>query len=361
MRFASLIKANDFTSVYGISRLRSFQSALSPLVAFVLGLVAYLTPGFCMTVVGQQNSAPTATSEVASLKGTADDTRYRIGPGDVLAVVVRKAPELSGAVRVDQRGMIRLPMIDGEVNAACRTESELATVIATLYLEYKNNPSVEVFVSEFQSRPVAVIGAVNTPGQFRLQRQVRLLELLSFAGGPSVAAGRVLNVIHTGGPSVCQHDASENEAVAALQGLGVFKLNDTLKGKEEANPFVQPGDIVSLPEADQVFVVGYVYSPRAISLKDKPITVSRAIAMAGGPQRDSKTSRIRIVRQTADGEKKQEILVDLKAIAREKAEDITLLPNDIVEVPSSTGKIILNALTGAVAPALSQLPVRAMP
>jgi polysaccharide export outer membrane protein len=361
MRFASPMTANCFTSICRISKLRSFLLALSPLVTFILSLGAFLSPGICMKGVAQQYSAPAATPEVASLKGAADDTRYRIGPGDVLTIVVRKAQELSGPVRVDQRGMIRLPMLEGEVPAACRTESELASQIATLYLEYKNNPSVEVFVTEFQSRPVAVIGAVNAPGQFRLQRQVRLLELLSFAGGPSVAAGRVLNVIHTGSPSICQDNPVNSTAAANVQGLGVFELNETLKGKEGANPFVEPGDIVSLPEADQVFVVGYVYSPRAIPLKDKTITVSRAIAMAGGPQRDSKTSRIRIVRQTAEGAKKQEIMVDLKAISREKAEDVILLANDIVEVPSSTGKIILNAFTGAVAPALSQLPVRVIP
>src|SRR5205085_6228717 len=195
----------------------------------------------------------------------------------------------------------------------CRTESELATQITTLYLEYKNNPSVEVFVTEFQSRPVAVIGAVNAPGQFRLQRQVRLLELLSFAGGPSPAAGRIINVIHTGSPVICQRDGPESTVASAPQGLGVLQLNDTLKGKEGANPFVLPGDIVQLPDADQVFVIGHVVQPRMIVLKDKPVTVSWAIAMAGGAARDGKTSNVRIIRESATGGK-QEITVDLGAI-----------------------------------------------
>src|SRR2546425_419520 len=85
----------------------------------------------------------------------------------------------------------RIPMIDEPVPAACKTEDELANYIAHVYLVYKRNPSVSVFVKEFQSRPVAVIGAVVQPGQFRLQRQVRLLELVSFAGGPSDKSGRV--------------------------------------------------------------------------------------------------------------------------------------------------------------------------
>lgn len=354
MSFRLLMRAMNFTVVDAISQSGSFRSKF---FLICLSSLIVLTPA-----LAQQNSAPTApmSRTVATTPSApVDDTRYKIGPGDVLAIIVRKAPELSlEAVRVDQRGNIRIPMIDGEVPAACRTESELASQIATLYLEYKNNPSVAVFVRDFQSQPVAVIGAVNVPGQFRLQRRVRLLELISFAGGHSAAAGRVINVIHTGGPNLCGKDASENDP---LTGVGIFKLNDTLKGKEGANPFVQPGDIVSLPEADQVFVVGYVYSPRAIPLKDKTITLTRAIAMAGGPQRDSKTSRIRIVRQNADGEERQEIIVDLKAIEKQKAVDIILLPNDIVQVPSSTGKILFNALTGALAPALTQGAVRVIP
>jgi len=289
-----------------------------------------------------------------------EDTRYRIGPGDVLAILVRKAPELSlESVRVDQQGMITIPMISGPITAACRTESELEKEIATLYLKYKTNPSVNVFVREFQARPVSVIGAVNQPGQWRMQRQVRLLELLSFAAGPGPNSGRLIQIIHTAGPDICAKDDDAADDVS--KDLTVLRLNDTLKGVEGSNPFVHPGDIVSLPEADQVFVVGYVISPRAIPLKDKQITVSRAIAMAGGPQRDSKTDKIHVIRQTNDGEKKQDFLVSLKAIEKNEQEDLILLPNDIVEVPSSTGKVILHSLTGAVAPAITQLPLRTIP
>src|SRR5437016_4837876 len=230
MRFASFFKAIDFTSVAVISKSEFFRPKV--LLMLLCGLV--VTLALCVTVVAQQNS--TARLETVPPKVRIDDTRYRIGPGDVLNIMVRKAPELSGAVRVDQRGMIRIPMIDGDVAAACRTESDLATQIATLYLEYKKNPSVEVFVTDFQSRPVAVIGAVNAPGQFRLQRQVRLLELLSFAGGPANRAGRIINIIHSSAPNVCQSDDS-NSDTSASRGLTSYKLNDTLKGNKEANPF----------------------------------------------------------------------------------------------------------------------------
>jgi len=231
-----------------VSSLVSFTSCVSFAV-----LVFW---GGLLTAAAQTAAAQPATESAAvripNKLVPVDDTRYRIGPGDVLGIVVRKAPELSlEAVRVDQRGMIRIPMIDDEVMAACRTENDLATQIADLYRAYKNFPSVNVFVREFQSRPVSVIGAVNVPGQFRLQRQVRVLELLSFAGGPSAAAGRIIDIIHTGGPDVCGDPNAPEVAAASIDNLGVLQLNDTLKGREGSNPFVKAGDIISLPEADQ--------------------------------------------------------------------------------------------------------------
>jgi polysaccharide biosynthesis/export protein len=354
------MKAIALTSVHTSSRSQLVRLKL--FLSFSLGLLFFLAPALFMKVAAQQNSAAASMARVGGGNEVSDDTRYRIGPGDVLSIFVRKAPELSmEAVRVDQRGMISIPMIDEAVPAACKTESELAAYIANLYLEFKNKPSVEVFVKEFQSQPVAVIGAVDKPGQFRLQRQVRLLELISFAGGPTDKAGRVIDVIHTGGPNICAKDAADGGGAAAPQQLGVFKLNETLNGKEDANPIIRPGDVISLPEADLVFVVGYVYQPRSIPLKDKPITVSRAVAMAGGPQRDASTSRVRIIRQTANGVDKQEIPIDLRAIMKQKAEDVVLLPNDIVEVGSSSSKALINILTGTLPGVLSQGVVRVIP
>lgn len=299
------------------------------------------------------------SSQTANAQEPTIDTRYRIGPGDVLEVRVSRAPELSrDGVRVDQRGMIRMPMWDGDVPAACLTEGELATSIAKIYLKYKTAPHVDVFVKEFQSQPVAVTGAVRSASNFKLQRQVRLLELLSFAGGPSEAAGQTVQIVHAGGPSLCEKG---NETVAnEMGGLVSYKLEDTLHGVLAANPYVRPGDIVRVLEADQVYVIGNVLRPTIIPLKE-PITVSRAIAYAGGTAPSTKKDKVRIIRQTPGSITKQEIFVDLGAIEKRKAEDVALLANDIVDVPISGTKSLLRSLIGTIAPAVSQMPVRIIP
>ncbi|MGB9179019.1 MAG: polysaccharide biosynthesis/export family protein, partial [Pyrinomonadaceae bacterium] len=152
------------------------------------------------TANGDAGNAPKTTS-------SSSDNRYRIGPGDVLDIRVIRAPELSReAVRVDQSGMIRIPMIDEDVRAACLTEGELSKEIVRRYKVYKNDPKVDVFVKEYQSQPVALIGAVNEPGQFKLQRKVTLLELLTYVKGPTEKAGRSINVIHAGTRSICEDE-----------------------------------------------------------------------------------------------------------------------------------------------------------
>jgi polysaccharide biosynthesis/export protein len=298
-------------------------------------------------------SAPEVKTAVAIQTNDTRDDRYRIGPGDILDIRIFNRPQLSReAVRVDMRGMIRMPLIDDEVRAACLTESTLAQAIATAYLKYQRHPHVDVFIKEYNSKPVAALGAVAKPGQFQLQRRVRLLELLSLAGGPTEHAGARILVAHSNEISSC--DAETYEPVT---GFSFYNLNDTIKGDEKSNPYLRPGDIITVPEAEQVFVVGNVFKPSSIPLKE-PVSVSQAIAMAGGMLPDSKHERVRIFRQTPGSPTKTEMLVDLKAIEKRQAEDITLRANDVVEVPSSTRKRVLHSLLNAIAPTASLLPLR---
>ena len=301
-------------------------------------------------------AAGVAQAQPASQSTSQTGDRYRIGPGDVLDIRIFNRPQLSrDAVRVEGSGMIRMPLVDGEIQAACKTEGELAEDIKTRYLKYYRNPQVDVFIKEYHAREVAVIGAINEQGRYQMQRRLHLLDLLTYAKGPSDKAGQTINIVRAPRSGLCN-----NGAVAADEG-GSFislRLNDTMRGEEKANPYVEPGDIITLPEADQVYVIGNVYSPKTLSLKE-PITVSRAVAMAGGPLRDSKTDRVHIVRQQQGGE--AEIFVDLKKIASKQATDVVLQPNDIVEVRESTSKSMIRSLLGVVAPAMGQLPVRVIP
>jgi polysaccharide export outer membrane protein len=142
--------------------------------------------------------------------------------------------------------------------------------------------------------------------------------------------------------------------------LDNYALKETLRGDDRSNPFVQPGDVVSIAEAEQIFVVGNVLKPSAIALREQ-ITVTRAIAMAGGIMPDTKKDRVRIIRQPPGTTEKNEMFVDLKAIDKRLAEDVVLVAGDIVDVPVSTGKQLLKSFLGSVVPSVGQLPLRAIP
>ena len=297
------------------------------------------------------------STQAAPATDAAQSLRYRIGAGDVLDIRILNRPQLSReAVRVEGDGMIRMPLIEGSIQAACKSGPELAAEIGKRYLKYYRNPQVDVFVKEYHAREVALIGAVNEQGRYQMQRRLRLLELLSFAKGPSEKAGQTINIVRGPRTGLC---GDNGETESAEGGFISLRLNETLRGEEKSNPYLQSGDIVTIPEAEQVYVVGNVYTPKALPLKE-PISLSRAIAMAGGPLRDSKTDRIHIVRQQPNGQK-SEMYVNLSAIARQRAEDVMLQANDIVEVPESTGKSVIRSLLGAVAPSVAQLPVRVIP
>jgi polysaccharide export outer membrane protein len=318
----------------------------------------------CVHAVVAQEAQPPATQTASTATPPTLDERYRIGPGDVLDIRVYNRPQLSReAVRVDERGQIRMPLIDGEIQAACRTESELADDIYSRYQKYYRLPHVDVFIKEYNSTPVAVIGAVTQPGRFQLQRRVRLLELVSLAGGPTTRAGARLQIAHTAAifrcdapvPALETMEAASNDDTAKR--FEFFDLKDTLEGGARANPYVQPGDIITVPEAEQAYVVGNVLRPAIIPLKER-VTVMRAIAMAGGTMPDTKKDKVRIVRQLPGSSEQTEIAVNLQDINDHKAEDIPLQANDIVEVPTASGKRFLRSLLGSVIPAVSQLPVQ---
>ena len=330
-------------------------------------VVAAVCLGASFSASGQQPQQAAADNTVAPVASNApgkaqaapaasdtDSDRYRIGAGDILDIRILNRPNLSrDAVRVEGNGVIRMPLIDEEIQAACKTEGELAKEIAERYTKFYRKPQVDVFIKEYHSRQVAVIGAVNEQSRFELQRRVRLLDLLTYAKGTSPKAGQTINIVRAPRTSGCQKDDATEDASA----FSSYKLSETLQGDPRANPYIEPGDIITVPEANLIYVVGNVYTPQTIPLKE-PITLSRAVAMAGGVKQDSKKEKVRIVRQEAGSGTSREIVVDLSAIEKKRAEDIALMPNDIIDVPTSGSKTFIRALMGTIAPSISQLPVR---
>ncbi|HZS06238.1 MAG TPA: polysaccharide biosynthesis/export family protein [Blastocatellia bacterium] len=288
------------------------------------------------------------------------DTAYRIGPGDLLDIRVFNQPQLSFPVRVTTQGTIRL-LFAGDIDAACLTERELALAITEKYKRYINSPQVDVFIREYQSQPVAVIGAVERPAQFQLQRRVKLLELITFAGGPKPNAGHSVHVIHSGVKRPCSLDPRQAAAEDGQAGisdnisLSSFKLSELLAGGPSASVVIEPGDVVSVPVADQVFVTGAVVRPSPIQMLPN-ITLTQAIAAAGGILPDGSKNKVRLLRQDPHTGVRVEKFFNVTDIEKHRAEDMVLEANDVIDVPGSTHKAIFRSLLGQIAPMAGTVP-----
>jgi len=267
--------------------------------------------------------------------------KYRIGFQDTLEIQVFKHPELSQMVNVSPDGTIRMPKIDKPIIVVCKTERELSEIVGTLYKSYLKNPFVNVRAVDQRSQPFAVIGAVEKPGNFYLNRRIRLLELLAFAGGPKVEkAGNKIQVARVGNLAGCSENAEEADVEKDVVFLG-FRTNDVMAGRD--NPWMQPGDIVSVLDAEEAYIVGNVIKPTKISLKES-VTLTQAIAIAEGLDDTAKTDKVIIQRQATGTQVKTELVYNLKDIRDKKIPDPQLQANDIVEISNDKNKSVKKGL-----------------
>jgi polysaccharide export outer membrane protein len=210
---------------------------------------------------------------------------------------------------------------------------------------------VNVRALEQRSQPFAVLGAVNKPGSYYLSRRVTLLELLAIAGGPDYErAGSKVQVARLGNLSACKVDTN-NDTKSDVEFFS-YSINDVMKASE--NPYMEPGDIVSIKEAEEAYVVGNVDEPKTIQLKE-PITLTQALAKAGGIDGTAKTTKIVIERRESGSKVKTELVFDLKDIRMQKVPDPLLQANDIVVVPTDNMKVIRNGLLKVLTGGISNL------
>ncbi|MDI1240609.1 MAG: polysaccharide biosynthesis/export family protein [bacterium] len=277
--------------------------------------------------------------------------RYRIGYQDRVTVQVFRRPELTQTVDVNPNGTISLFRLPEPVVAVCKTEGELASDIADAYRkDYLRNPEVKVIVSEQRSQAFAVIGAVVKPAQYVVSKRIRLLELLSLAGGPSPEAGSRLILARTGSTATCKDGAATQEVSDVL--YADFKIKDVLEARE--NPEVRPGDIVSVLEEDSVYVYGNVIKQGQVKFKE-PITLMQAIASAEGLKPAAKKDKIRVLRQKSGSLEKEELIFDLGKISKTGANDPFLQPNDIVAVSEDAAKSIFQGISRSLTQGLPSI------
>ena len=320
---------------------------------------------------------------------------YVIGPGDLLGIYVFDVDELSRDVRVSQTGTIGIPLVPVRIHVAGLTEIQVEQKIAEL-LEANGlvtHADVSVSVKEHKSKPITVVGAVAHPMVYEADRPVTLLEVLAEAGGISSDAGDTIIVSRPSQdafpdsgeppeigpqqpvpaktssgdasaprPSTASQDATKDSPPAAstsasggtaaspnpstnaepppLTNTITVNLSDVMEtGDTKNNIALQAGDIVTVPHAGVVYVLGAVGHAGGYVLSNDrtQLTTLKILSLAGGLTRTAKSDKAVIVRKDNLGQQ-HEVPIDLKKVLNRQAEDLQLQPSDILYVPESGSK-----------------------
>lgn len=283
------------------------------------------------------------TASTPASRPASGDRSLQLGVGDLLEMSVYGVPDLTTKTRISSNGEMYCPLI-GYTHVAGLTAQEAEELLQTKLSTFLKNPQVSLLVTEYASEGASVLGAVARPGVYPVLGQQRLFDLISAAGGLSDKAGRSLTVTHRSDPDkTITVDLSRN-----------------LKDNPETNIQVFPGDTIIVRKADIIYVVGDVNKPSGLLMEGGSLTVLQAVALAGGTTRTAKLGGAKILRKSATGEM-TETPVELKKILQAKAPDLQLQPDDILVVPSSTGKVIAGATLQAALQAATLLSVAAVP
>ena len=289
---------------------------------------------FFGTAIGAaQYGGPAVTypPQVASAPAGAMKADYgdiKILPGDVISIATYGAPELtSTGVKIGSQGEVVLPYL-GKVQLAGLTPSE-ATVFLSSSLKsggFLVDPQISVQLMDSPTRIITVIGEVQRPLPVPAFGQLRLMDAISACGGFTPLASHRIIVRRPSYPS----------SVTVELGVDPTATDPT-------DIPLMAGDTVIVPKVGNVFVVGQVKTQSAYPLStNAPVTVMRAISLAGGLRYGAALSKAKIIRTTADNQH-VEIMLDLKKVMDGKQQDIALASDDVLFIPNNTFKTVVAA------------------
>ncbi|MDX6710143.1 MAG: polysaccharide biosynthesis/export protein [Blastocatellia bacterium] len=197
--------------------------------------------------------------------------------------------------------------------------------------------------------PVSVMGAVYSGGKFELRRTMRLKEVIDLAGGLTKGSKGMIRIRRR----LLDDKCSAEPVIGDVQEYGAGRLDK----EDSSNPIILNGDEIEVVSLDVVFVAGMVRRPEGVYV-GSPITVSRAIAWAGGVLPQARQDKINLFRRAEASSQTIWIQVNLKDVKRGKAVDPVLQPGDIIDVPGGIPKGDRTSLPESLARIFGRRPVR---
>ena len=282
---------------------------------------------------------------------------YRLGRGDLVEVSVFGIEDFTHNLRINSLGQIHLPFL-GSITAAGLTPAELEKEVGSkLDGRLIRNPQVSIFVKEYRSQSVLVLGAVKSPGEYQMVHRVNLIDVLTMAGGVIPDTAGEFAVVQTSSPlAVDNKSGSEDGALLQSRRTVRVDLKKLLQaGDLSLNIPLRSGDIVQVPEreVELFYVVGEMKAPGTFRIPNRTdVYVSQAMASAGGPLNTAKMAKGLLIRYDGEGAR-QEIDVNFSDIIQGKQTDFLVQANDVIFVPGSRIKTLGYGLLGVIPSAVT--------
>lgn len=235
---------------------------------------------------------------------------YRVGPGDILRITVYDNDDLRTNVRVDDSGTIIMPLV-GRIKVADMTIPQVSDLITKKLADgYIVNPQVNVFIEEFRSKKVVILGHIKRPGLVELSGSISLLELISKAGGLTIEAGNTATIKRN------KKSQDENDVIV-IDLTALIEKGDLSQDKQ-----IFDGDTVYISKAGMCFITGQVKSPGAYACTGKT-TILKLVAIAGGFTGKASRSGVKIVRKEGDENK---VYKDIELDTPLQVDDVVIVP-----------------------------------
>jgi polysaccharide biosynthesis/export protein len=286
-----------------------------------------------------QSALPPGSSELKAKCGDQIRSTYLLGPDDQLEI---SGPELTDLgnkpVRIDSEGYIQVPLA-GRVHVAGMTVQQTEQELDKALSAYIRQPQIVVNVAEVRSQPVSILGAVNTPGVHQIQGRKTLMEMLASAGGIRQDAGYSVRITRELDWGCIPLPKAEIDPTGKFS-VAEVNLKEIMDAKNpEENIQIFPHDVISVPKAEMVYVIGEVRRSGGFVLGEhQSITVLQALSLAEGLNTGADTKHAKILRLQKDADQRVEMAVDVKDVLNGKKPDVGLQGNDILFIPGSTGK-----------------------
>lgn len=289
-------------------------------------------------LAGAQTPVPTDGQQASPRLMDMDRMRptYVLGPGDQVVIRATDVEEIGDKPYVlDAEGYVQIPLL-GRLRAGGSTVERFQLELIQQLKTYVRNPQVFVNVVHFRSDPVFFVGAFRTPGIYPLNGGRTLIEMITVIGGLQTNARRRVKLTRRSEMGAIPLPTAQSTpgGASTFVEISLGSLNENVNPAEDIA--LKAFDVISVERAEMVYVGGEVGKVGGFELGERDsVSVVQLVSLAGGVTRSADLKNARILRPISNSSRRAHIPVDLSKVFKGQVNDLPILANDYLYIPSN--------------------------